>query len=102
MLFGTLEAGGTKMVLSVGNEANELLEQTTIPTESPDVTIPAMIEWFRDKKSTSISVFKKSAVLDLNNMDQKSFQYYTVYAGSVFNKQGSDYKISYLNKQLYF
>ena len=50
----------------------------------------------------SISVFKKSAVLDLNNMDQKSFQYYTVYAGSVFNKQGSDYKISYLNKQLSF
>ena len=27
MLFGTLEAGGTKMVLSVGNENNELLEQ---------------------------------------------------------------------------
>ena len=27
MLFGTLEAGGTKMVLSVGSEANELTEQ---------------------------------------------------------------------------
>ena len=26
MRFGTLEAGGTKMVLSVGNEDNELLE----------------------------------------------------------------------------
>ena len=30
MLFGTLEAGGTKMVLSVGNEQNELLEQVSI------------------------------------------------------------------------
>ncbi len=28
MLFGTLEAGGTKMVLSIGNEQNELIEQT--------------------------------------------------------------------------
>ena len=36
MLFGTLEAGGTKMVLSIGNEENELLEQMTIPTESPE------------------------------------------------------------------
>ena len=27
MRFGTLEAGGTKMVLSVGNENNELLER---------------------------------------------------------------------------
>ena len=42
MRFGTLEAGGTKMVLSVGNEQNELLEQATIPTETPKKTIPAM------------------------------------------------------------
>ena len=33
--YGALEAGGTKMVLSVGNEANEILEQAVIPTESP-------------------------------------------------------------------
>ena len=41
MRFGTLEAGGTKMVLSVGNENNELLEQASIPTEPPEKTIPA-------------------------------------------------------------
>ena len=45
MLYDTLEAGGTKMVLSVGNEQNELLEQIFIPTEAPEVTIPAMIDW---------------------------------------------------------
>ena len=49
MRYGTLEAGGTKMVLSVGNEQNELLEQASIPTEEPEKTIPAMISWFRDK-----------------------------------------------------
>ena len=56
MYFGTLEAGGTKMVLSVGNENNELLEQTSIPTEAPEKTIPAMIDWFRDKQIVSLGI----------------------------------------------
>ena len=56
MLFGTLEAGGTKMVLSVGNEQNELLEQAVIPTESPEETIPAMTGWFRDKGIAALGI----------------------------------------------
>ena len=56
MRFGTLEAGGTKMVLSVGNENNELLEQATIPTEAPEKTIPAMIDWFRDREIVSLGI----------------------------------------------
>lgn len=56
MRFGTLEAGGTKMVLSVGNEDNELLEQVSMPTEAPEKTIPAMIEWFRGKEIVSLGI----------------------------------------------
>lgn len=56
MLFGTLEAGGTKMVLSIGNEQNELIEQTSIPTEAPEKTIPAMIDWFRDKRIAALGI----------------------------------------------
>ena len=56
MRFGTLEAGGTKMVLSVGNERNELLEQASMPTEDPGKTIPAMIDWFRDKDIVSLGI----------------------------------------------
>ena len=56
MRFGTLEAGGTKMVLSVGNEENELLEQVQIPTEEPEKTIPAMIRWFAEKKIVSLGI----------------------------------------------
>ncbi|MBQ6515077.1 MAG: ROK family protein [Clostridia bacterium] len=56
MLFGTLEAGGTKMVLSIGNERNELLEQTVIPTEMPDKTIPAMAAWFKDRHITALGI----------------------------------------------
>ncbi len=56
MFFGALEAGGTKMVLSVGNENNELLERTSIPTEAPAKTIPAMIDWFKGKKIVSLGI----------------------------------------------
>ncbi len=56
MVFGTLEAGGTKMVLSVGNEKNEICEQTSIPTEMPEKTIPAMIEWFRERRIDSLGI----------------------------------------------
>ena len=56
MRFGTLEAGGTKMVLSVGNEENELLEQAQIPTEEPEKTIPAMISWKKKKKIVSLGI----------------------------------------------
>lgn len=56
MRFGTLEAGGTKMVLSIGNEHNELLEQTSMPTEAPEKTIPAMIDWFRGRDIVSLGI----------------------------------------------
>jgi len=56
MNFGTLEAGGTKMVLSIGNENNELLEQISIPTEAPAKTIPAMIDWFRLKNIVALGI----------------------------------------------
>ncbi len=56
MRFGTLEAGGTKMVLSVGNEQNELLEQASIPTEAPGKTIPAMIAWFKERNIAALGI----------------------------------------------
>ena len=56
MRYGTLEAGGSKMVLSIGNENNELLEQTSMPTEMPEKTIPAMIEWFRARDIAALGI----------------------------------------------
>lgn len=45
--YGALEAGGTKMVLSLLDEQGNMLERRSIPTESPAVTMPAMIDFFR-------------------------------------------------------
>ena len=54
--YGTLEAGGTKMVLSVGNDRNELLEQASIPTETPDITIPKMTAWFKSRDIAALGI----------------------------------------------
>jgi fructokinase len=56
MLFGALEAGGTKMVLAIGNENGEIIEQTSIPTETPSVTIPKVIEYFKQKEIASLGI----------------------------------------------
>jgi len=47
MILGALEAGGTKMVCAVGNEKGEILDRMSIPTETPEVTMPVMAEYFR-------------------------------------------------------
>ncbi len=46
MLFGALEAGGTKMVCAIGNEQGEILKRASIPTETPDITMPKLAEFF--------------------------------------------------------
>ena len=49
MLYGALEAGGTKMICAVGNEEGQILDQTSIPTSTPEETMPAIIEYFKGK-----------------------------------------------------
>ncbi|SHO49211.1 ROK family protein [Anaerocolumna xylanovorans] len=56
MLLGALEAGGTKMVLAIGNENGEILEQTSIPTETPEITLPKIIDYFKDKEIKSLGI----------------------------------------------
>lgn len=45
--FGALEAGGTKMVLSYLDERGTMLERLSIPTRTPEETMPEMIGFFR-------------------------------------------------------
>ena len=39
MRYGALEAGGTKMVMAVGDETGRILEQRSIPTTTPQETM---------------------------------------------------------------
>lgn len=56
MRLGALEAGGTKMVCAIGNENGEIFERTSIPTETPEITVPKLIEYFADKKIEALGI----------------------------------------------
>ena len=55
-LYGALEAGGTKMVLAIVNEQGELLEKTSLPTRSPEETMPDMIDFFRKTPIAALGI----------------------------------------------
>ncbi len=56
MRLGALEAGGTKMVCAVGNETGEIFEQISIPTETPEITMPKLIAYFKDKQVDALGI----------------------------------------------
>lgn len=56
MRIGALEAGGTKMVLAVGDENGNIFEQTSIKTETPEITMPKMIEYFAGKNIDALGI----------------------------------------------
>lgn len=63
--IGALEAGGTKMVLAIYDENGTELERLTLPTETPDVTMPKMIAFFREHQIDALGV-GSFGPLDLN------------------------------------
>ena len=75
MLFGALEAGGTKMVCAIGTEQGEIVERVSIPTETPDITMPKMADFFLEKgiKALGIGCF---GPIDLNR-NSKTYGYIT-------------------------
>ena len=75
MKLGALEAGGTKMVCAVGNEKGEIFERISIPTETPDITMPKIVEYFQGKgiEALGIGCF---GPIDLNR-DSETYGYIT-------------------------
>ena len=56
MLIGALEAGGTKMVLAVGDENGNIFDRVSIPTRTPSETMPEMIEYFKNKRIEALGI----------------------------------------------
>ena len=46
-LFAGIEAGGTKFVCAAGDGEGKILHRITIPTTTPDETLPKIIEFFK-------------------------------------------------------
>ena len=61
MLFGSIEAGGTKFVCAIGNEKGEIKERVSFPTTVPEETMKAVIEFFetykKDLKALGVGSF---------------------------------------------
>ncbi len=75
MILGALEAGGTKMVCAIGNEKGEITEQISVPTQTPETTIPQLIDFYRSKgiEALGIGCF---GPIDLNR-NSKTYGYIT-------------------------
>ncbi len=56
MIYGALEAGGTKMVCATGLSDGTITDQISIPTKTPDETIPAIIGYFKDKSIAALGI----------------------------------------------
>lgn len=56
MRLGAVEAGGTKMVLAVGDVHGIVEKYVEIPTDTPQVTGPQIVDFFRENRVASIGV----------------------------------------------
>ena len=56
MKIGAIEAGGTKMVCAIGNENGEIFDRISIPTTTPEETIPKMISYFEKEKIDALGI----------------------------------------------
>lgn len=56
MILGALEAGGTKMVCAIGDEKGTLTNRMTFSTETPEVTVPQMIDYFKHHQIEALGI----------------------------------------------
>ena len=75
MKLGALEAGGTKMVCAIGDENGRIIEQKSIPTKTPEETMPAVIEYFENKDIKALGIASFGPVeLDKNTPEYGHIQ----------------------------
>lgn len=48
--YGSLEAGGTKFVVAIGNKQGDIIEQEKIPTTTPKETIKVSLSFLQSLK----------------------------------------------------
>ena len=55
-LYGGIEAGGTKMVCATGYADGTIFDRVSFPTDTPDVSIPKIVDYFRDKDICALGI----------------------------------------------
>ncbi|PKG23435.1 ROK family protein [Niallia nealsonii] len=70
-LFGAIEAGGTKFVCAVGTVDGKIEERISIPTRTPEETIPKVIAFFQQHVIEAIGIGSFGPI----DVDKKSNTY---------------------------
>jgi len=78
-VYGGIEAGGTKFVCAVGNEKGKITQQVTIPTTTPNETMPQVISFFNEMNRTApIDAFGIGSFGPVDpNIDSETYGYIT-------------------------
>lgn len=71
MILGALEGGGTKMVCAVGDELGHITERAVFPTETPEITIPKLIDFYKQFPICALGIGSFGPV----DLDKKSATY---------------------------
>lgn len=74
MRLGALEAGGTKMVLGVLDKDLQILHQTSLPTTTPEETLPRIVDFFTEHSIDALGIGSFGPV----NLQQNSKAYGTI------------------------
>lgn len=86
-VFGALEAGGTKMVAAIIDEDGNILKRESIPTETPEITIPKLVDFFKENNIDALGIGSFGPVeLDKNskyyghilNTPKKPWKYFDI------------------------
>ena len=56
MLYGGIEAGGTKFVCGIGNEQLQVIERKSFPTTTPEETMEQVFDFFDKYKGNIASI----------------------------------------------
>ena len=95
MLFGAIEAGGTKFVCGVGDEYGKVSERVSFQTTTPEEVFKNAIDFFRGKKIQALGVGSFGPI----NLDQLSSTYGYITSTPKPNWQNIDL-VGTLKKQL--
>jgi fructokinase len=75
MLFGAIEAGGTKFVCGIGMENGEIYDRVSFPTTTPQETMKQVVSFFNQKNIEAIGIGSFGPI-DLNK-DSATYGYIT-------------------------
>jgi len=71
MYYGAIEAGGTKFVCAVGNDQGKIQDSMKIKTDTPEVTMPKVIDFFQQYALKAVGIGSFGPI-DINR-DSKTY-----------------------------